>query len=148
MKPQWDSRRTTREANFDTLSTHSSWSIRSRLQNVIPSGTVASRIYFLQRLANPASAEPPPTVSYRRRESSRTGFGRSMNGQFAQSASRCTKPVEQTKFDTTHSFLGLCIPRTNHEEEHAIGGAIIKGSQKATLPRQIQTTRGYGKEAV
>jgi len=86
----------------------------------VPVGTVASRIRLLQSLSNPISAHRPPSFSIRRRENSRTGFGRRLNSRFAEPASRNNYPDEHTQVETTHSFLGLNTPRKNHEEKHAM----------------------------
>jgi hypothetical protein len=87
---------------------------------VVPSGTVANRVRFLQNLAIPNISAHPPPVSNHPRENPRTGYGRRISNRFGPPAVQTTNPDEQREIDTSHSFLGLNIPRTNHEKEHGI----------------------------
>jgi hypothetical protein len=85
---------------------------------LIPSGTVASRVTYLQTLFGPSSRRLPSPVS-QRRENSRTGFGKRENPRFGKPASRNSGVDEQSQSDAHHHFLGLSTPRANHREEHA-----------------------------
>lgn len=87
------------------------------IQQVIPSGTVASRVRFLQGLSSPSAST---TSSTRRRENSRIGFGRRVTNRFANPAVQNATPDQQPQAQSGHSFLGLNTPRSNHREEHAI----------------------------
>jgi hypothetical protein len=87
---------------------------------VVPSGTVANRVRFLQNLAIPIISAPSLPVSNRPRENSRTGYGRRISNRFGPPALQTTNPDEQREIDTSHFFLGLNTPRTNHEKEHGI----------------------------
>lgn len=112
----------------------------------VPSGTVASRVSHLQSLANTGVASPPTSTGTRRRETSRTGFGRRLNSRFAQPASRNKNPDEDecSQVDFRHSFLGLSNPRKNHEEEHARAQSFK--DQQTTSPRSCksrQTTNAH-----
>ncbi|ESZ91279.1 hypothetical protein SBOR_8334 [Sclerotinia borealis F-4128] len=110
-------------------------------------GIVASRISFLQRLAgnqkNKSPPKTPPEFPHtrsisntrrersnrsppqsrpplnRRREHSRSSFGRRPTNIFGNPASRNSQPNEQLHTGTNHSFLGLQTTRLNHDEGHA-----------------------------
>jgi hypothetical protein len=105
--------------NYDSP-TISPLTVRNRFENAVPAGTVASRVRFLQNLANPASTPPAPTSPNRRRENSRAGYGRRMTSRFVAPAVRNVNPDEQPIVENSHTFLGLNSPRINHSEEHAI----------------------------
>lgn len=105
---------------FRYSSTLTQATARNTTQYDVPTGTVASRVQLLQSLASPVLSRHSPSIAIRRRENSRTGFGRRLTSRFAGPASRNNNPDEQTQIETAHSFLGLSTPRKNHEEEHAM----------------------------
>ncbi|CAD6442904.1 6f637db4-1800-4a31-b305-f1bbe6e768d9 [Sclerotinia trifoliorum] len=145
--------------NIHADSAASTSSLPSDRPNNLPItvGTVASRILFLQKLAgNQKNKSPPKTPSRfpqirspsrtrqersskspphlrpplnRRRENSRSSFGRRPTNIFGTPASRNSQPNEQPQTGTNHSFLGLQIPRSNHDVGHARAG--YKGAPRA-----------------
>jgi hypothetical protein len=106
----------------NTASTSRLPTIHESAQDVVASGTVANRVRFLQNFAIPNISAPPPPVSNHPRENSRTGYGRRISNRFGPPALQTTNPDEQREIDTSHSFLGLNTPRTNHEKEHGMSG--------------------------
>ena len=95
--------------------------IRSRCKYAIPPGTVASRVR--QLLTNPILVPPivqASTSTGRRREHSRTGFGRRISPRFGHPAYRSDNPGEHHKVEWHHSYLGLNTARNDHNQEHAI----------------------------
>jgi hypothetical protein len=122
-------------AFLDSTSKQLPLPVRSRFENAVPSGTVASRVRHLQKLGNSTQSSTlraPPSSSSHRREESRSGFGRRISNRFARPASRNTYPTEQSQVSPHHSFLGLNATRKNHEEEHAVAG---RPSISARTPR-------------
>ncbi|KAF4628174.1 hypothetical protein G7Y89_g9977 [Cudoniella acicularis] len=111
---------------------------RNGFQNDVPLGTVASRVNYLQSLANSTPPRLDQPYGNRRRENSRTGFGRRLNSRFGEPASRNTKPDEQTQIDTSHSFLGLRTPRKNHDEQHGIAGYRMKYDRVPGIHGQVK----------
>ncbi|QSZ30536.1 hypothetical protein DSL72_000090 [Monilinia vaccinii-corymbosi] len=78
-----------------------------------------------QRSRSPPQVQPP---SNRRRENSRSSFGRRPANIFGTPASRNSQPNEQLQTGTRHSFLGLQTPRSNHDEGHA--RAVYNGTPR------------------
>jgi hypothetical protein len=111
--------------------------------NVVPVGTVASRIIELQNLAKSSTTSGPRSPIIRREESSRTGFGRRARPRFGQPASRSSKPDEEVQVEPEHSFLGLNKHRVNHMEEHALVNGRTKWDRTAGLHAQLQL-KGLG----
>ncbi|RAL68731.1 hypothetical protein DID88_007429 [Monilinia fructigena] len=139
-------------------------------------GTVASRISFLQKLAGNQKNKPPPKTPSRfpqsrpirreksnkapqrsgspqirpqlnrRRENSRSRFGRRPTNIFGTPASRNSQPNEQPQTGTNHSFLGLQTPKSNHDKEDARAGfngtlwpdAYVGGVQPGGLHGMVQ----------
>ena len=103
--------------------------LRPSLSNVVPPGTVASRVRFLED--HPITAysiprRPTPTLV---RGQSRVGFGRRLTNRFGNPASRNEHPHEEPQIDMMHSYLGLVNTRTRHVEEH---GVTDGGSDRRT----------------
>ncbi|KAF7948950.1 hypothetical protein EAE96_008129 [Botrytis aclada] len=74
---------------------------------------------------SPHRSRSPPRIRPpldRRRENSRSSFGRRPTNLFGNPASRNSQPSEQLQTATNHSFLGLRTPRSNHDEGHARAG--------------------------
>ncbi|KAG4025933.1 hypothetical protein MFRU_048g00440 [Monilinia fructicola] len=74
---------------------------------------------------SPPVSESPPQIQpqlNRRRENSRSSFGRRPTNIFGTPASRNSQPNEQPQTGTSHSFLGLQTPRSNHDKGHARAG--------------------------
>lgn len=137
MTTQWQPRTSGQPAHYAS-STQSPLTVRKLLQHDdVPTGTVASRVQHLQNLANPLFARTP-SVAVRRRENSRTGFGRRLTSRFAEPASRNHNPDEQTQVETAHSFLGLTTPRSNHEEEHAMARPRMQLDRMPGIHGQIK----------
>ncbi|KAF8863731.1 hypothetical protein BDZ45DRAFT_737935 [Acephala macrosclerotiorum] len=117
-----------------------------RAQNGAPPGTVASRVQFLQSLQRTGNTGPPPlppqvaTPSSRRRENSRTGFGRRLTNRFGPPAVQSGQPFEDARTDTSHSFLGLNIPRKSHVEEHGLADNRIRYSKSPGINGTIAPT--------
>jgi hypothetical protein len=122
-----------------TSSNHSPLTIGNNFQDAIPPGTVASRIQFLQGLANPIpSRSHPPPIRIRRGQDSRTGFGRRLTNRFGKPALQNTKPDEEPQIATSlHSFLGLNTPRKNHGEQHAIADHRTKYTRSPGINGQV-----------
>ncbi|KAF7879346.1 hypothetical protein EAF04_000542 [Stromatinia cepivora] len=78
------------------------------------------------RSRSPPQLRPPLN---RRRENSRSSFGRRPTNIFGTPASRNSQPNEKPQTGTNHSFLGLQTPRSNHDEGHARAG--YKGTPRA-----------------
>jgi hypothetical protein len=135
---QTQSPRPLRPAFNNSVST--SWlpTIHESAQDVVPSGTVANRVHFLQNLAIPNISTPPPSVSNRPRENSRTGYGRRISNRFGPPAIQTTNPDEQREIDTSHSFLGLNTPRTNHEKEHGVANSRSGYGRNVGVSAQIR----------
>ncbi|KAE8452002.1 hypothetical protein EG329_002167 [Mollisiaceae sp. DMI_Dod_QoI] len=117
-------------------------------RNGVPRGTVASRVQFLQSLEtttntrpNPSSAPAPPT-SNRRRENSRTGFGRRLTNRFGPPALQSAQPFEEARVDTSHSFLGLNTPRKSHVEEHGVADNRVRYSKSPGINGTIARVTG------
>ena len=110
MTYQPESARPLRPAFNNSVST--SWlpTIHESAQDVVPSGTVANRVRFLQNLAIPNISAPPPPVSNRPRENSRTGYGRRISNRFGPPAvrgtGRLTDPGDMIPSVTTAAARG------------------------------------------
>ncbi|EDO04571.1 predicted protein [Sclerotinia sclerotiorum 1980 UF-70] len=78
------------------------------------------------RSQSPPHLRPPLN---RRRENSRSSFGRRPTNIFGTPASRNSQPNEQPQTGINHSFLGLQTPRSNHDVGHARAG--YKGTPRA-----------------
>lgn len=61
----------------------------------VPDGTVTSRIFQLQQLADPAPGTPPPPLSVRDRDAEQSGWGRRVEGNV-----RSLLPA--SRFDSIH----------------------------------------------
>ncbi|CZR66211.1 uncharacterized protein PAC_16112 [Phialocephala subalpina] len=120
---------------YDIAAAQASRSETPRPRNGAPPGTVASRMQFLQSLQKTGNAGPlplppqVPTPSNRRRENSRTGFGRRLTNRFGPPAVQSGQPFEDARTDTSHSFLGLNTPRKSHVEEHGLADNRIRYSK-------------------
>jgi len=139
MNYQWQSRESGRTTYNQTSSAQTPLSIRTSIQDAIPSGTVASRVRFLQSLAKPIPSQShPPPIQIHRGEDSRTGFGRRLTNRFGKPALQNTKPDEEPQVQTSlHSFLGLKNPRIAHEEQHAIADYRTKYARSPGINGQI-----------
>ncbi|EPE36723.1 hypothetical protein GLAREA_08886 [Glarea lozoyensis ATCC 20868] len=104
----------------------------------VPRGTVASRISYIQSVANPTLANITAQSVFQRRERSCTGWCQRVNSRFGEPASRNTRMMEQTQVDSAHSFLGLNIARKNHEEEHAIAKHRVSFDRTPGLHGQLK----------
>lgn len=74
---------------------------------------------------SPHRSRSPPQIRpqvNRRRENSRSSFGRRPTNIFGTPASRNSQPNEQPQTGTNHSYLGLQTLRSNHDEGHARAG--------------------------
>lgn len=109
-----------------------------RGRDVVPVGTVASRVFELQKVATSSKSNRSRSPVTRRRENSRTGFGRRLEPRFGQPASRSSKPEEELHVDPKHSFLGLNTNRGNHMEEHALVDGRVKWDRTVGLHGQLQ----------
>jgi hypothetical protein len=104
---------------------------RPNLSSIVASGTVASRVRFLEN--HPLPNHIPPrgsTPNHTCGESQ--GFGRRMTSRFGKPASRNGYPDKDPQFNTEHSFLGLHSIRTTHLHEHGLtdGGADRRNTGK------------------
>jgi hypothetical protein len=134
----WQSSTSGQTAHYASTSTQSLLTTHKHLQyDDVPAGTVASRVQYLQNLANPRSARSP-FIAIQRRENSRTDFGRRLTSRFAEPASQNHNPNEQTQVEASHSFLGLSTPRKNHEEEHAMANQSMKFDRTPGIHGQIK----------
>jgi hypothetical protein len=112
-------------------------------RNGAPPGTVASRVQFLQSLQKSSSPwsgpapNPTPATSTRRRENSRTGFGRRLTNRFGLPALQSAQPYEEARADTSHSFLGLNTPRNSHVEEHGYADSRIRYSKSPGISGMV-----------
>lgn len=97
------------------------------------------------RSRSPLQLRPPLN---RRRENSRSSFGRRPTNIFGNPASRNSQPNEQPQTGTNHSFLGLQTPRSNHDEGHARAG--YKGTPRvdACIGPLPSSLRGIVQETV
>ncbi|KUJ21173.1 uncharacterized protein LY89DRAFT_729966 [Mollisia scopiformis] len=148
MKYQQPSSTAARTPYYDTDTTQTSRTDPPRRQNGVPPGTVAARVQFLQGLQTPGTARPGPapapaaTSSNRRRENSRTGFGRRLTNRFGPPALQSAQPFEEARVDTSHSFLGLNTPRKSHVEEHGLADNRARYSKSPGINGTIaQVTR-------
>lgn len=155
------------QPSFDRPSAYNSKAIspltvRDRFENTVPPGTVASRVNFLQSLANTSSAPPPAD---QRHKPSQFGFSRRMTNRFERPTSQSANLVEERRVETRHSFLGLSTPRRNHDEEHALAdhrrkynltpgihsqvhpqGLIDKVQHDAASPRSVVPPSKYNRK--
>jgi hypothetical protein len=124
---------------------------KSNISNVVPSGTVASRVSFLEK--HPL----PPHILLRRsptdytRGHSRTGFGRRITNRFGTPAIRNGRPDKDPSYskhsndsaqlNTGHSYLGLNSTRTTHGHEHGrTDGGSDRRDTSGTSILQKQST--------
>ena len=114
-------------------STQSPRQVRPKFCNVVPSGTVASRVRFLESHSISAYTLPRRPTPNRIRGQSRTGFGRRMTSRFGKPASRNEYPDEEPQVDAEHSFLGHNSIRTKHLNEHGMTDGI--GDRRDTYSR-------------
>ncbi|OWO98129.1 hypothetical protein B2J93_4782 [Marssonina coronariae] len=112
------------DTSYDGASPDPSSTVRIRKpsRDAIALGSVASRVQLLSNLRGPSSPRPRTPVPQRAREDSRSGFGRRINPRFGKPAIQSAHPdaTPLVRAESRHSFLGLNLARTNHEEEHAI----------------------------
>ncbi|KAH9223819.1 hypothetical protein DL95DRAFT_400375 [Leptodontidium sp. 2 PMI_412] len=112
--------------------------IRKGSRDAIPHGAVASRVKLLQSLKEPQPAKPGSSPAPKRtREDSRSGFGRRVSRRFGNPAIQSAQPDETPRVESRHSFLGLNVVRTNHEEEHACADSTIQYSRSPGINGQI-----------
>lgn len=135
MKKQQPPSTTARTPQYKTDTSHVSIAYSTPARNGAPPGTVASRVQFLQSLETSSSPWPGPadkptsTTPTRRRENSRSGFGRRLTNRFGPPALQSAQPYEEARVDTSHSFLGLNTPRKSHVEEHGHADSRIRYSK-------------------
>ncbi|KAH7360428.1 hypothetical protein BKA65DRAFT_366781, partial [Rhexocercosporidium sp. MPI-PUGE-AT-0058] len=103
----------------------------------IPQGAVAARVKLLQSLKEPQPAKSGSPAPKRTREDSRSGFGRRMSRRFGNPAIQSAQPEEAPRVESRHSFLGLNVVRTNHEEEHAYADPTIQYTRSPGINGQI-----------
>ncbi|TEY54812.1 hypothetical protein BOTCAL_0237g00150 [Botryotinia calthae] len=100
---------------------------------------------------SPHRSRSPPQIRpslNRRRENSRSSFGRRPTNIFGNPASRNSQPNEQPQIGTTHSFLGLRTPRSNHDEGHARAGNIGALRVDGDVGPSLSGLRGLARENV
>ncbi|TGO45858.1 hypothetical protein BCON_0360g00020 [Botryotinia convoluta] len=95
------------------------------------------------RSRSPPQIRPPLD---RRRENSRSSFGRRPTNIFGNPASRNSQPNEQLQSGTNHSFLGLRTPRSNHDEGHARAGNVGVLRVDGDVGPSLGGLRGLGRE--
>ncbi|KAG4442628.1 hypothetical protein IFR05_001884 [Cadophora sp. M221] len=124
---------------YNRLSPGPSFTVRIRKgsRDAIPHGAVASRVKLLQSLKEPQPTKPGSPTPKRTREDSRSGFGRRVSRRFGNPAIQSAQPDETPRVDSRHSFLGLNVVRTNHEEEHACADPTIQYSRSPGINGQI-----------
>ena len=105
-------------------STQSSFRTRQTLLNVVPTGTVASRVSFIENNPNSAYRSHRPSAPYQVRLQSRTGFGRRMTRRFGRPASCNEYPNEEPQVDIEHGFLGLSYTGIEHVYERGLTDEI------------------------
>ena len=120
---------------------------RPIISSIVASGTVASRVRFLEN--HPLPAHIPrrgSTPNHTRCESQ--GFGRRMTSRFGKPASRNGDPDKDPQFNTEHSFLGLNSIRTTHLHEHGItdGGADRRNTGKNETLNMFERS-GYSRSS-
>ncbi|TGO89837.1 hypothetical protein BPOR_0091g00030 [Botrytis porri] len=82
----------------------------------------------------------------RRRENSRSSFGRRPTNLFGNPASRNSQPSEQLQTGTNHSFLGLRTPRSNHDEGQARAGNVGALRVSGDVGPSLSGLRGLDRE--
>ncbi|TGO30451.1 hypothetical protein BPAE_0005g00470 [Botrytis paeoniae] len=95
------------------------------------------------RSRSPPQIRPPLD---RRRENSRSSFGRRPTNIFGNPASRNSQPNEQLQSGKNHSFLGLRTPRSNHDDGHARAGNVGVLRVDGDVGPSLSGLRGLGRE--
>ncbi|KAL2074535.1 hypothetical protein VTL71DRAFT_8313 [Oculimacula yallundae] len=112
--------------------------IRKRSRDAIPKGAVAARVKLLQSFNASLPGQPISLASKGDREDSRFGFGRRLSNRFGNPAIQSAQPDEEPQVvDSRHSYLGLNIARSNHEEEHALADSNTRYSRSPGINGQI-----------
>jgi hypothetical protein len=158
MSDEWLQPSRDRSAYRYPMSNPSPHTIR-RVEQIVPTGTVASRIVYIQNLANtanstnaPVAAKPlkifharPDSPTPSRRENSRMGYGRRASARFAQPALKTSNPHERLQVDDSHSFLGLNTPYTNLLDPHAKADPSMKWGRSPSMQAGFKAAKDGGR---